>query len=128
LASTYSWAVLSPDSPPLSSGIVWAFTFINRVENVMLKDDVLKILTVSEWAAFKKFVSDKPTPVWIDSDGVGHPDFLTHDIHEFLTIMDKINNKVESEVYEEQNSNQAGSHAEGHEQVVSVPDGGSPKV
>jgi hypothetical protein len=50
----------------------------------MLKETLLSILTVEQWSEFKKYMQDKTYPVWVDSDGAGHADFPTHDVHEFL--------------------------------------------
>lgn len=60
----------------------------------MLKHDLLSLLTVEQWAKFKRFVADRPTPVYKDTDGVGHPDFLTADVHEFLTAEQKYESSV----------------------------------
>lgn len=50
----------------------------------MLKEEIIQIMTVAEYAGFKNYVKDKPVVFGTDAEGQPRAEYATSDVHAFL--------------------------------------------
>lgn len=52
----------------------------------MLKQEILGIMTVDEWAGFLHYVEDKPKVYGTDEHNAPREEYATEDVHDYLYI------------------------------------------
>ena len=50
----------------------------------MLKEEIIQIMTVAEYAGFKNYAKDKPVVFGTDAEGQPRAEYATSDVHAFL--------------------------------------------